>query len=612
MKRAWSLRKQIFILMSTLAAMQAGVLVIVLILSRVFVTLDAEAFRVFETTVKTRGQTFNDSIGELIANVVAESENFSQEVMRQVSVQGMEIDELYTNQSLFEDLGYEGAETLFSLLENKVTGAYIVLNGDFNQRESETHSAIYLRNSAPWTQKLSKDQLLMEIGPSYLAQDYTIPLSMNWDMVMDFDGKVDSTFYSNTFNAVGRDPGGELVRYGYWTSPSHLLRDGHKAITYSLPLLDQKGQPFGVIGVEIALSYFMQEYLPNQEIPFDTSFYALTKDAKEGIDLDWYIPSGPLAELYLDLQTILPIKEIKGSNLKSVNLRQLGDMYCYQYPIKLYSDNSPFYEEGWTLTGFVSKADLRLVSSGVKMMLIGSIIIVTFLSIIIIFVLSYSSTRKISLLSDSIKRINHHQEVKFKQTGLKEIDELTHEIEVLNKKVIDTNKQLIKEVDYDPLTNLNNRRAFQRKVTDRLKKQPDTIGAMIFADLDNLKYVNDTYGHDVGDRYIISAAQLFSKFASHDGIVGRISGDEFVIYLHGYKTEEEIIQLIQKELEQTEDVEILLSDGTKKRLSYSAGVAYYPKQSDNVLGLLKCSDRAMYVAKEQGRGKIIYDYCQKK
>ena len=77
------------------------------------------------------------------------------------------------------------------------------------------------------------------------------------------------------------------------------------------------------------------------------------------------------------------------------------------------------------------------------------------------------------------------------------------------------------ERDYDILTQLLNRRAFKRKVEADLLDGRYSDGAMIMWDLDNLKYVNDTYGHDFGDQYIYEAANVFNTLVSKGSHSGK-------------------------------------------------------------------------------------------
>lgn len=164
---------------------------------------------------------------------------------------------------------------------------------------------------------------------------------------------------------------------------------------------------------------------------------------------------------------------------------------------------------------------------------------------------------------------------------------------------------LVRGMDMDPLTNLYNRAAFKREAHRRIQDAPSECGAMIFADLDNLKYVNDTYGHDVGDQLIVRAGEMFRAFERYGGIVSRISGDEFAVYLHGFYSKTELWKIIEHQYESNKTCALDMPDGTSQRIRCSSGVAFYPEDSTDITDLLKLSDFAMYEAKHNSKGKLF-------
>lgn len=162
-------------------------------------------------------------------------------------------------------------------------------------------------------------------------------------------------------------------------------------------------------------------------------------------------------------------------------------------------------------------------------------------------------------------------------------------------------QQLEYERDHDTLTQLLNRKAFTEKAQEILLNNPNKIGVLLFADLDNLKYINDTYGHSYGDKYIKLAANMFNEFMSFNGIVGRISGDEFVIYLHGYDTKDEALNIINTVLNFTSKVAINLPNNISQKISSSKGIAWYPKDNQSIIELMKYADFAMYEVKKSAK-----------
>lgn len=169
-------------------------------------------------------------------------------------------------------------------------------------------------------------------------------------------------------------------------------------------------------------------------------------------------------------------------------------------------------------------------------------------------------------------------------------------------------KQVIEnERDHDILTGLMNRRAFQRKMrklfileTSRLK-----VAALIMLDLDNLKEVNDKYGHDCGDSYIKAAAHVFESSTPSEAIVSRTSGDEFYIFLYGFETKEEVEEKIDTLKESIKSTLAHLPNGHDIHILASGGVAWYPDDSLRFEDLQRYSDYAMYSVKHSVKGRII-------
>lgn len=166
-------------------------------------------------------------------------------------------------------------------------------------------------------------------------------------------------------------------------------------------------------------------------------------------------------------------------------------------------------------------------------------------------------------------------------------------------------KKMEYERDYDVTTGLLNRRAYLTKLGE-LFTEPEQLGvaAVLMFDLDNLKYVNDTYGHDFGDDYIKTAANVLKSFRDYDGLTARLSGDEFNIFLYGFRTKEEVRAIVEKVVGELESSYCILADGTHYKVRASGGIAWYPDDSESYETLLKYADFAMYSIKHTTKGKI--------
>ena len=161
------------------------------------------------------------------------------------------------------------------------------------------------------------------------------------------------------------------------------------------------------------------------------------------------------------------------------------------------------------------------------------------------------------------------------------------------------------ERDYDVLTDLLNRRAFHRVLTERFAQpQKLKVAALLMMDLDNLKYINDNYGHDCGDAYIRFTAGLLQYAVPHDTVLARMSGDEFYALIDGYDSKEKIRAIIANLKAEIDRAEFRLPDGNVFRVRASAGIAWYPDDSTFYDQLIRYADFAMYSVKNTVKGEF--------
>ncbi|MEG0576812.1 MAG: EAL domain-containing protein [Bacilli bacterium] len=197
--------------------------------------------------------------------------------------------------------------------------------------------------------------------------------------------------------------------------------------------------------------------------------------------------------------------------------------------------------------------------------------------------------------NDIYLRLRYHQD-KEKCVGL--IEEVTD--------VIKEKQAIEHERDHDILTGLINRRAFQRKMKKlfSIEKQSLKVAALVMMDLDNLKEINDKYGHDCGDSYIKAAAHVFESYTPHGTVVSRTSGDEFYLFFYGYENRKDIEAQLEILREAISDSFAHLPNSHKVKIYVSGGVAWYPNDSMHFEELQRFSDYAMYSVKRSIKGRI--------
>lgn len=167
---------------------------------------------------------------------------------------------------------------------------------------------------------------------------------------------------------------------------------------------------------------------------------------------------------------------------------------------------------------------------------------------------------------------------------------------------------LLFERNFDSLCGIYNRRAFSEKLAKLFENGGLGIGAFIMFDIDNLKYINDNYGHDFGDRYIQSAANsLVEKFKTvPKKIYGRRSGDEFYAFIYGYESLEDVKKEVTEIHDSFRMVSLTVTSGETIRVRVSGGASLYPQDSTDCDSLMRFADFAMYEIKTTAKGELAY------
>lgn len=183
-------------------------------------------------------------------------------------------------------------------------------------------------------------------------------------------------------------------------------------------------------------------------------------------------------------------------------------------------------------------------------------------------------------------------------------DEKKRPIRVIGKIVnIDLHKKELQTLEYkakrDPLTNVFNKNVSRELIDQLIERYPMGNHMFMIIDIDDFKGINDKYGHLTGDKILTFIINQVKLIFNQDEILGRIGGDEFVVFISNITCPSVITEkakLLQAALRSVyEDVEGRIS------VSGSIGVSMYPNDGSSYNELLSCADKALYSVKEEGK-----------
>ena len=165
--------------------------------------------------------------------------------------------------------------------------------------------------------------------------------------------------------------------------------------------------------------------------------------------------------------------------------------------------------------------------------------------------------------------------------------------------------RLIAQAETDQLTGFLNKVSTGLKINELIKEYPNEPGTMFLIDIDDFKLLNDTYGHHEGDIFLREfTSKLTLAFRSTD-ILGRVGGEEFVIFVNGLGDVKELVEEKAKEIEKICH-SVKLEKAKDRVMSCSIGVAIYPETGMDYNELFEKADEAMYYVKKHGKNGYAF------
>lgn len=704
-----SVRRTVLLPMLAIAVIQILIFSIVFWSGNTFSNLKNNALHLLSQTAADRRNYLNAEMSDNANTLSSFQENINQDILSFAAEKNID---LHTpGQEQAEHILAKTIDSLITLQgSSHVAGAFIILDSGGT---SSFQPSLYLRDLSPETRSTDNSDLMMLAGNPALVKDYGIALDSSWTYALDLSTLKDASFYQKPFQAALEYPALGAKALGYWSNVHQISGDGIDVISYTMPLLDQSHQPYGVIGIDLSVKY-LQQFLKYSEGGSNGKLgYMLFLDKQNGPDAYEisFINGREIKNAFTGQTTFSLGKELSYRNTYELEVPS-GDaemVGCVQN-LQLYNTNTPFISEQWNLMEISQKSALFADANSIEKALVISFLVALLISLITAVFLSAQLIRPIHKLIKGLRESDPSNPVELPKVHINEIDEISEAVEILSENVaaaasqldqiikmvnlpigaleysthgqilfctdnlaqllnlpqkvlndqsllsqqisvllnstvpdsdassdsslceldnghwirfnraesgenillvvtdvteeIEEKKQIEHERDYDLLTNLLNRRAFERELGKILPLPEGELGAMIMWDMDNLKFINDTYGHDYGDRSLKALARVLSRLEGYSSKIARLSGDEFVVFLHGFESKQEIRDLLLKTHQTLGETFISLPHHEQILLKASAGISWYPENGDTYSVLLSHADMAMYHCKHSSKGMI--------
>ena len=295
---------------------------------------------------------------------------------------------------------------------------------------------------------------------------------------------------------------------------------------------------------------------------------------------------------------ILPSSKLKNS--ETTSYKQLMKQEGVEDIVKYYIGNKVHKLQ---LMFVLDKEEINLLlhKKGMKFFILFALV-----QVVIIMLISIVAHRFIISPLELLRQFAYYQNEVPKAFMLKELEVIRYSMVETFDRLENEKKELYAVARTDSLSGLANRNALMEYLTRLIasSKRDEKEFAMLFLDLDHFKSVNDALGHNVGDELLKKVSKIIDDVLRPNDFVARVGGDEFVIIIQEYNSLHElttIIDRIQKTLTQTWVIQT-----NPINISSSVGIAFYPKDGDTLVSLMKNSDIAMYEAKKNGRSRYYF------
>lgn len=624
-----------------------------------------------------------------------------------------------TDAALNAELSLAVSQELISRMrENDTTGAFIIFNGIGVVGREDTFAGVYVRDTDPYTDAADNSDLHVLRGLPPLTRALGLSLDSFWQASFTFAGEAGSpgnSYFYMPLYAARQEHYAERPHDGYWSMPFHINGEGDGAVvTYSEPLLDDTGEPYGVIGVELNMDYLISVLNQGEFARASRGCYFLGMSVNGGKSYRLVATGGAKYKQFFraEDQTFTPLDSDGSGMLRVRGTRDNVILRGALFDLQLYPSDSFFAPQQWALIGLEDEETLLSFANMVRNFFVVAACVAVIVGAGVSLLTSRAVVRPIVRLAHDLQTSDPSQELSLAMTGITEIDRLTEAILALHHDVtestgrlsrvlrlaglsvgvfeirqdsdlaycsdgvfkllgredsrgkknlipkqrclamveaamadrveeatyrvrilgaehfvrikqmqeenatigtvldvtaeLEDRRRIERERDHDLLTGILNRRAFESGAEGLFIQKGAALGiaAVVMLDLDNLKFLNDTYGHDCGDGYIRSFAESLRLFGAENTLIARRSGDEFYVLLYGGRNREELRERIRAAWEGITERTYQLPDGTPYKMRVSAGVAWYPDDARTLAQLIHYADFAMYQVKRSAKGTL--------
>ena len=454
-KRAATIFTRLFIPLFVVMLLQSAIFYVVTVHGRVVEALNQNAIDILKERVDNRQNELELQFTTRWTNMSFYSGELNQ---LQKSYQGQYDQPMYADAEQQRHFLQDASSVLFPMLRNNaVNGVFLVLNNTESYhplpQEGETLYGLCIRDYDLKSGYTDREDLLALRCPSSMIGSLGCPLDSYWEAGYSFDQQsFNGDFFYKPLKAVEDNPGVTGDNLAYFSGPHNYTASDREVVSYSLPLIDENGHAYGVLGVELTTSY-LSTLLPSNELDSqNTGAYMLVQYEADSPEYQIVTANGALYKrCFSGIKTFTrnaPL--VDGKTDDDRRSRQDGaeatvfdeyvsntgvDIGYYVSPLTIYNRNTPFEGEILALVGMVPDDQLYAVSYDVRDSLLFVMMLILGIGSFGIFVVSHYLAQPIRRLADKVRTRESRDQAELEHINIQEIDQLVDAIEQQERKI---------------------------------------------------------------------------------------------------------------------------------------------------------------------------------
>jgi DNA-binding CsgD family transcriptional regulator len=401
----------------------------VLLLTGIFTAGVKESGKLLEKELSHTLDDVYEQYGQLSVQAVELSKDLSESMEIKLNEQGFKVTDLQNHPEILEKLIEDEYQlALFSLLKSKSSGVFLILNATSNtklENSRNSRAGLFIKNMEPNILSSSSPTIIILRGFPNIARKNSRPLHAQWNMEFDIS---EASYYHLPIEQAAKKTF-PLSRLYYWSPATILPGTSEEVMLCSVPLIDSRGDVFGVCGFEISAMLFKLSHMPDNST-FSRTFCMLAPISEDVFDSSGAMFAGGYSARNSTLNGRFISIEKNNNSLFTYRQKDGSSFVGLHMPVRLYPEDSAFSDQKWALALMIPSGDIKqsLTHFNLKLALIVTLLMI--LGAIISFFLSKQFYKPIANSIDMIKSKGLSA-----KTNIPEIDDLIEFISLQSEKL---------------------------------------------------------------------------------------------------------------------------------------------------------------------------------